>query len=294
MPSALLPDRGVVLVSGPDARDFLQNLVTTDLDTLEPGEARLGALLTPQGKILFDFLLTPVTAGMAGAGDRNGYFLDCARSLLPDLVRRLGFYKLRARVDVAEAKASGEPLGVLAAWGDAPLPAEAAVVARDLRADGLGERAYLRTGAAEGVATAEPAAYHAHRIALGVPEGGIDFAFGEAFPHEADMDQLGGVGFRKGCYVGQEVVSRMEHRGTARRRIVLVRGRGLVPGADVTADGPALGSVGSVAGETGLAMLRLDRVRQALDRGAAITAGSAEIVVELPPWARFGWPQAAE
>lgn len=293
MPSAFLPDRGVVLVSGPDARDFLQNLVTADIDGLESGEARLGALLTPQGKIQFDFLITPVAGEAAGSG-RAGYLLDCAKGQLPDLVRRLGLYKLRAKVEFGEATAAGEPLGVLAVWGDEPSPPDAVALARDARVERLGERAYVRAGDASGMATADAAAYHTHRIVLGVPEGGRDYVFGDTFPHDADLDQLGGVGFRKGCFVGQEVVSRMEHRGTARRRIVIVRGDGLAAGAEVSAAGRALGTIGSVAGTAGLAMLRLDRVREALDARTPITAGATEITVELPGWARFGWPQAAE
>ena len=134
------------------------------------------------------------------------------------------------------------------------------------------------------------AAYHAHRIALGVPEGGKDFSLGHAFPHETLMDQLHGVDFDKGCYVGQEVVSRMQHRGTARTRIVpLVYGDAEVPeaGSEVTAGERAIGRTGSAAKGRGLAMLRVDRAAEALAAGLPIRAGGVPVRIELPPWATF-------
>jgi folate-binding protein YgfZ len=139
---------------------------------------------------------------------------------------------------------------------------------------------------------ASEAEYDAHRIGLGVPEGGIDFAFGDAFPHDADMDQLGGVDFDKGCYVGQEVVSRMEHRGTARRRIVLAEGVGLTARTEITAAGKPIGQLTSTAAERGLALVRLDRAKEAMDQGQPILAGAASLTLALPPWARFTWPHA--
>ena len=141
-----------------------------------------------------------------------------------------------------------------------------------------------------------PSEYEAHRIALGIPQGGIDFSYGDAFPHEADMDQLGGVDFAKGCYVGQEVVSRMEHRGIARTRAVPVRYDGAAPaaGAAVTAAERQVGTMGSAAGGRGLALLRLDRVADALSRGEPLLAGGVPIRLIKPDWARFAFPDAAK
>ena len=219
MPIALLPDRAVIAVSGPEALPFLQGILTCNVETLPEGEARLGALLTPQGKIQFDFLVSR-------AGD--GFRLDVAAERVADLVKRLGLYRLRAKVSVA-----AEPtLGVAAAWDGSETAAETARM-RDGRLPALGERLYFEAGAFSADATEDD--YHAHRIGLGIPEGGRDFTLGDAFPHEALMDQLGGVDFKKGCYVGQEVVSRMQHRGTARTRILPIvygtqaRGRGSPP-----------------------------------------------------------------
>jgi hypothetical protein len=139
---------------------------------------------------------------------------------------------------------------------------------------------------------AREADYDAHRIALGVPEGGLDFLFGDSFPHDAAMDQLAGVDFAKGCYIGQEVVSRMEHRGTARRRFVLATGTATLPsaGAPVTGGSKPIGVLGSSSGATGLALVRLDRTKDAMDAGTRIAAGSADVTLTLPAWAKYIWP----
>jgi folate-binding protein YgfZ len=142
-------------------------------------------------------------------------------------------------------------------------------------------------------ADSSPDEYHAHRVALGVPEGGRDFVFNDAFPHEALMDQLGGVDFDKGCYVGQEVVSRMQHRGTARTRVVRLRlGAGEQPGgqADILAGDRSLGRTGSVAGDYALATVRLDRAADALTGGQPILAGGVPVAFDKPDWVRFPYP----
>ncbi|BAQ45866.1 MULTISPECIES: YgfZ/GcvT domain-containing protein [Methylobacterium] len=274
MPLALLPDRAVVAVTGADASSFLQGLVTCNVETLPDGEARLGALLSPQGKILFDFLASRAP---------DGFHLDVAREKAPDLLKRLTLYKLRAQVTVAAL-----PLAVAAGWdGPAPSPS-----LRDGRLAELGWRLYAPEGEAP-AADADATAYAAHRIGLGVPEAGIDFPLGDAFPHEALMDQLGGVDFKKGCYVGQEVVSRMQHRGTARTRIVPLTyrdGEAAPAGAAVSAGERSLGQTGGGAGARGLAMLRIDRLGEALAAGETVSAGGRAATVEKPVFATFAWP----
>ncbi|CAO4148720.1 CAF17-like 4Fe-4S cluster assembly/insertion protein YgfZ [Methylorubrum extorquens] len=277
MPIALLPDRTVVAVSGPDALPFLQGILTCNVETLPEGEARLGALLTPQGKIQFDFLVSR---------SDDGFRLDVAAERVADLVKRLGLYRLRAKVTVA----ADPTLGVAAAWDAAETAAETVRV-RDGRLPALGERLYFAEGAFSADATED--AYHAHRIGLGVPEGGRDFAFGDAFPHEALMDQLGGVDFKKGCYVGQEVVSRMQHRGTARTRILPIvyrDGPAPEPGTEVIAGARSLGVTGSAAGDRGLATIRLDRLGDALAMGEPVRAGGTIAAVAKPDFARFAFP----
>jgi folate-binding protein YgfZ len=290
MKAALLPDRGVVKVAGDESRTFLNGLLTTDITKVAPGHARFGALLTPQGKIIIDCIVAE-----APAKDGGGFFLDTARALAPALVAKLNFYKLRAKIACEDLSAT---LGVLAVW-DGTGATDTGLVYPDPRLPELGVRVILpphraaEAAASLGAELLDASAYEAHRIALGVPRGGLDFAYGEAFPHETDMDQLAGVDFDKGCYVGQEVVSRMQHRGTARSRIVPVAaGDGYLPdaGMAVMAGDKPVGTVGSHAGANGLALLRLDRVADAQAAGVPLTAGGIALTPRKPAWARFDWP----
>jgi folate-binding protein YgfZ len=282
--AALLSDRAVVRVSGPAASSFLQGLITNDIDKAKPAGAIHAGLLTPQGKILFDFFVVP-------AGE--GFLLEIAKAKAAELVQRLGFYRLRAEVEIAE-----DPVfAVAAAWGEPARLPDGALAYADPRLPALGERILLPAGTSLGNLGCTQAGedeYHAHRIALGVPEGGRDYAFGDAFPHEAMFDQLAGVDFNKGCFVGQEVVSRMEHRGTARKRIVGVEGEGPLPsGTDITAGGASIGTLGSVSGSSGLALLRLDRAEEAKAAGVPLRAGEVTVALRMPAWTRLKTPAAA-
>jgi len=287
MQAALLPDRGVVEVAGQDARKFLNGLLTSDVDKLEPAHAVFAALLTPQGKIIVDFILVEGAEG-------GTFFLDCPRALASALKQRLDFYKLRAQVTIEDRS---DALGVLAIW-DGEAESKRGLCFRDPRLPELGLRCILASevideAAAEiGAELVDAAAYEAHRIALGVPRGGLDFIYGDAFPHETDMDQLGGVDFDKGCFVGQEVVSRIEHRGTARARIVPVAFDGFAPepGTPVSAGARTVGTLGSSARGRALAMLRLDRAAEALAAGEPLIAGGVEMRLAKPAWARFPFP----
>ena len=281
MKAAFLPDRGVVKVSGDDARGFLNNLVTSDIDQVRPGLARFGALLTPQGKIVVDFLITEAPSGHGG-----GFLIDCPRALAQGFADKLGFYKLRAKVGVENLSDS---LGVLATWdGDPAMKPDLAYA--DPRDSRLGWRILVPAELAQktadliGAEFVDSTAYEAHRIASGVPRGGLDFMYGDAFPHETNMDRLAGVDFDKGCYVGQEVVSRMQHRGTARTRTVRVAfdGGSPEPGTTILADDKSVGTMGSSAAGTGLALVRIDRVADALDAGMALTSGGIPIRLADP------------
>jgi len=292
MKAALLPDRGVVKVAADGARNFLHGLVTADMLALAPGTARFCALLTPQGKIIADFMVAE-----APAKDGGGFFLDVPRALCVPLVDKLNVYKLRAKVMIENLS---ETLGVLAAWGGGGATKQGLSFV-DPRLPALGLRVLLpphlaAAAAAElGASLVDAGEYEAHRIGLGVPQGGSDFAYGDAFPHEADMDQLGGIDFAKGCYVGQEVVSRMEHRGTARTRTVPVRYDGPAPaaGTAVMAGDRPVGTFGSAAGGRALALLRLDRVSEALAQGQPLAAGGVAVHPVKPDWAHFAFPGEA-
>jgi folate-binding protein YgfZ len=253
-----LDDRGVVRVAGADAAHFLQNLVTNDVEGLETGALRFAALLTPQGKILFDFLIH-----RRGAQE---FLLDVAADKAGELAQRLAMYRLRAKVEVSDESAAL----AAAVGGEADAP--------DPRAPLGGRRIVARAEAppADAIARAD---YEARRVAAGVPQGGADFAYGDAFPHDVNMDLLNGVDFRKGCYVGQEVVSRMKHRGEIRRRIVRIAALdgALEPGASVVDGELPVGTVGTVAGDAALALLRIDRAEEAERAGRSLSAGGRRL-----------------
>jgi tRNA-modifying protein YgfZ len=281
MKAAFLPDRGVVKVRGEAARDFLNGLVTTDIDLVQPGLGRFGALLTPQGKIVVDFLVTEAPAGHGG-----GFLIDCPRALAQGFADKLGFYKLRAKVVVENLSDS---LGVLAAWDGEPAIKPDLTFA-DPRGEKLGWRILIPQELAPkaailiGADLVDSAAYEAHRIACGAPRGGIDFMYGDAFPHETNMDRLHGVDFDKGCYVGQEVVSRMQHRGTARTRTVRLILEHSPPeaGIAIVAGDKPVGTMGSSADGMGLGLLRIDRAADALDTGVPLTAGGIAVRLAEP------------
>jgi folate-binding protein YgfZ len=290
MKSAFLPDRGVIKVAGEDARNFLNGLVTTDVDKLKPGMGRFGALLTPQGKIIVDFLITEAPAGHGG-----GFLIDCPKPLADGLATKLKFYKLRAKVTVENLS---DDLGVLAAWDGKPA-AQPDLAFADPRNEGLGNRILIPEDLKQklsdliGAELVDAAAYEAHRIALGVPRGGLDFTYSDAFPHETNMDRLAGVDFDKGCYVGQEVVSRMQHRGTARTRSVkvLLEDSSPEPGVSVMAGDKPVGTMGSSAQGKGIALVRIDRVADALDAGQALTAGGLAVRLAEPDVVRIPMKQ---
>ena len=280
MKAALLPDRGVVKVSGEDARTFLNGLITTDVTELRPGSGRFGALLTPQGKIIVDFLITAAPGRHGG-----GFLFDCPRALAQTLADKLSFYKLRAKVTIENLS---DGFAVLAAWGGEVAPRPDLTFA-DPRDTALGLRILTKEELKKvagliGAELADSEAYEAQRIAAGVPRGGLDFAYGDAFPHETNMDRLNGVDFDKGCYVGQEVVSRMQHRGSARTRMVKVLLEGPRPetGVSILAGSKVVGTMGSASGTIGLALIRTDRVADALATGLSLTAGGIALRLAEP------------
>ncbi len=291
MKAALLDDRGVIKIAGDAARTFLNGIVTADVTKVAPDRPCFTGLLTPQGKIIADFIVV-------AAPDGDGVLLDVPRAVVTALVKKLNFYKLRAPVACEDLSAA---VGMLAIWDGAGTTARALVYA-DPRLAALGQRAIVpphlaaEIAAELGAELVDAAAYDAHRIALGIPRGGADFSYGDAFPHDAVMDQLDGIDFKKGCYVGQEVVARMEHRGLARNRIVPLDCDGVAPeaGTEVIAGGKVIGTVGSAAGGRALALLRLDRVADALAAGTPLTAGARGLRLVKPDWVRFKWPGEAK
>ncbi len=258
-----LNDRAVIAVSGPDARDFLQGLITNDAQRIGPAAPLYAALLSPQGKILFDFLIF----------ESDGTLLvDCPKASRDALAKRLSLYRLRAKVEITLR----DDLAV--AWTQDALAA--APFVRDPRRP-LGYRAVVSKDAV--TATQDEGAYTALRLERGVPEGG-DFGQDRTFALDGDMDELGGVAFGKGCYVGQEMTARMKHRGTARKRLLAVTttdGSALpAPPTAITANDREVGTISSTYGACGFALLRLDR----LDDAEPLHANGVAIRVTKPDW----------
>ncbi|HEU0157696.1 MAG TPA: folate-binding protein [Hyphomicrobiaceae bacterium] len=282
---ALLAERGIVRVAGADAKKLLQGLITNDMDEIGPGAAVHAGLLSPQGKILFEFFVVEAEAA---------FLLETAAAEAANLSKRLSLYKLRANVEIGEVSV---PSAVFALWGEGvigPVALPGATVFVDPRLPQLGVRiiappaAEAALAAATGARPARQDDWHRHRIALGVPEAGRDYRLGDTFLHEANYDQLNGVSFSKGCFIGQEVASRMQHRGGGRKRVVQVEGAAaLAPGAPIMAGAVSLGAIGSVDGSRGLALVRLDRAAEALAKGVVLSAEAVPIRLSKPAWARF-------
>jgi tRNA-modifying protein YgfZ len=270
--AALLEDRGVLRVTGVDSTGFLQGLLTNDVERLGPGEARYAALLTPQGKILFDMIVVRTPS------EEPSYLIDCAATQAADLAKRLGFYRLRAKVAIADESAD---CAVVAFWSDEPPSLEDALLYVDPRDPRLGWRAILPQPAAAAIGSEHGSEYEGLRIATGTPMGGLDFVYSDAFPHEANFDLLHGIDFDKGCYVGQEVVSRMKHRGTARKRVARVKlaGPAPAPGTPVLDRDLAVGALGSSSGREALALIRLDRADEAKAAGRSLSAGGVDLTL---------------
>jgi folate-binding protein YgfZ len=245
-----LARRGVVGVSGPEAAGFLDGILTVNVAAVAANAPRPGALLAPQGKVLAEIWVH--------AGPDGGFLLDVAREAVADLMKRLTLFKLRAKVAIADLSASS--------W---------VLVAPDSFARRIGKPD-------EGVDDA--AAYDAWRVADGRPEQGVDYAASEMFPTDVNLDLLGGVDYAKGCFVGQEVVSRMKRRGTVRRRtlVMTVEGGVPAPGAAVVSDDAALGQALSSAGGKTLALVRLDRLAAA--DPASIAAEGRPARLAFPAW----------
>jgi folate-binding protein YgfZ len=242
---APLASRAVIAVGGADWRGFLQGLVTQDVETLRAGEIRFAALLTPQGRLLFDLFLV---------GTETGCLIDVAAEHRAALLQRLTLYRLRAKVTLAAADTP-----VQALWGLAAPPEGWAA---DPRRQELGFRGYGAEPPADAAAVDE-AAYDLRRFALGVP-GPADWGHDRAYPIEANFDLLGGIDFKKGCFVGQETTSRMKRRGTVKSRMapIAFEGPAPAPGAALLAGDLRAGQTLSAADGGAMALLRLDRLAE--------------------------------
>ncbi|MCM2442042.1 folate-binding protein YgfZ [Agrobacterium vitis] len=278
MPAVFLENRAFLKVAGAEAAHFLNNLLTADLGLIEPGQAAPSALLTPQGKILFDMLVYPLA---------DGYLLEVASDEQEALLRRLTLYKLRAAVTLTAA----EFTGVTVIWDEAPT--ESAF--QDRRFTAASDTVWRVPGRVNS-AGGDVRLYTALRIKAGVAEAGLDYPLQDAYPHDVLLDLNGGVSFKKGCYVGQEVVSRMHHRKMARRRIAIVSADTALPatGTELRADGKPLGTLGTILDNMGLAIVRIDRTGDAITNGTPILAGDQAVRLHLPAWTGLDFPAASD
>jgi folate-binding protein YgfZ len=265
---ALLKSRALIAVTGPDWRGFLQGLISQDVETLQPGEARFGALLTPQGRLLYDLFLV---------GREDGCWLDVLAEHREAIIQRLTMYRLRAKVQIAKSDVQ-----VSAAFtGSALTPPHPTLspqggegYLKDPRLPDLGWRGY-------GVeADGDESRYEAHCLALGVP-GPADWGSDKTYPIEANFDLLNGIDFHKGCYVGQETTSRMKRRGQIKSRMLPIAFEGPPPsaGAEVLAGELRAGQVLSVGDGRAMALMRLDRAE-----GGSLTVDGRPVTLERPAW----------
>lgn len=258
-------DRSLIRVSGPDAETFLDNLLTQDLSRLPDAAVLYGALLSPQGKVLCDMLLW---------SEDGGIILDVDPSRAPDLLRRLTMYKLRAQVTIEDVSSQFAAL-----WSPEPFPGAHA----DPRLQDLGWRKLV--SANENVPDGSTA-YEARRLELGVPDLARDAASEEVFALEALLEEFNGVDFKKGCFVGQENVSRMKRRATTRKKFCPIAFDGEAPayGAEISGGPASLGSVRTGMAGRALALLRLDRAQEAIAAGHDLAAAGRRVVLQPPAW----------
>lgn len=274
-----LEDRGLLRIAGPDRVSFLQGLVSNDVTKLSPQRALWTAFLTPQGKYLHDFFLID---------DGEAILLEGERARLPDLLRRLKIYRLRSKVELAEAP----ELRVWALWGeDAPpalgLPAEAGAAQGrrfvDPRHPALGVR-LIATEPPAGFAPGEREAYERLRIGLGVPDGSRDLEVEKAILLENGFDELGAIDWQKGCWMGQELTARTRYRALIKRRLLPARieGEAPPPGTPVLQEGHEVGELRSSSGRRALVLLRLEALE-----GAPLSAAGRTLVAERPDWLKL-------
>jgi hypothetical protein len=289
---ATLPARGVIEITGEDRVEFLQGLVSNDVTKATAARAIYAALLTAQGRYLFDFFIIARGAAL---------YLDAEAARLAELQRRLSLYKLRAKVSLSDASPR---FAVAVAWGDGTAAAlglgdesgtakefAGGVAYLDPRLADLGARFILPREKSDafrlaGFAASDADSYDRHRLALGVPDGTRDLAPEKALLMESGFDELNGIDWQKGCYMGQELTARMKYRGLAKKRLlpVVIEGAAPAPGTEITQDGSEAGEMLSAQGGRGLALLRLEAVEAAQKSGADLKAGAALIRPQIPDW----------
>lgn len=286
--------RGVLKISGLEKKQFLQGLITNDIEKVSETNAVYAALLTPQGKFLFDFFIVQFN---------STFYLDCERARAQDLNNKLKMYKLRADVEIENVSDQFE---VIAFFGsdDKPAALQAlkapgqasvlgqSIVYRDPRLAELGHRLIVPLEDKIDIKSLLEAAevdeqdYNEHRLQLGVPEGGLDIIPDKSFILESNFDELRGVDHKKGCYIGQEVTSRTKRKAELKKRILPIQFEGTRPssGSTIIADGIEIGSLVSVGEQSALALIRMDRAEKAIAAQTPLLVSGSVITIVPPPW----------
>jgi folate-binding protein YgfZ len=284
---ALLPFRSVIALTGPDRVEFLQGLISNDTTKVAADKAIWAALLTPQGRFLNDMFVAE------GGGET--LLLETERERAAALARKLSMYTLRSKVKVEDRAASMEVAVVFGDEAEKALGIEKCISYIDPRLPGLGVRVLAAAGEAaailgsHGFTPATTADYDALRLSLGVPDGSRDLPPEKALLLESGFDELNGVDWKKGCYMGQELTARTKYRGLVKKRLFPVRLDGPLPapGTLIERDGQEVGEIRSGLGDRALAMLRLDALKQDGLKGDGLTAGGTRIVPEVPGWMKL-------
>ncbi len=290
---APLPDRAVIRVSGPDRVSFLQGLVSNNIEKITADHSGYGALLSPQGKFLFDFFVYQQ--------DEDSLLIECERgedgARAAELFKKLRMYKLRAKAELTDVT---ESYDVVAIFGDGALaaldlpdtpgataPFADGIKAVDPRLSAMGARVLLPKNelahmAAIGASESDESLYHQHRVLLGLPNGSEEMEIDRAILLENGFEELGGVDFKKGCYMGQELTARTKYRGLVRKRLLPITITGPAPeiGTLIMNGDKEAGTIRSIHGDAGLALIRLERIGD----DAELTAGDAKISVKVPDW----------
>lgn len=281
MHSLAINDRSIIEITGPDAAHFLERLITTDVEKLNVNELLPGALLSPQGKVLFDFLIGKLT---------NGFFIDITDQLADTFAKRLKLYKLRSDVEISESIKQVTTIS----WENDSVPSQidSAFIDKRFPDNEKVIRRYDKNSSP--IAIYEPALkqWDLLRIQYAIPESGKDFALNDVFPHDINFDQLGAISYKKGCYVGQEIVSRMHHRGTARRRTLIAEAEQNLPSSGtIEANGKTIGELGTVFDRQALALVRIDRAKAAMDNGIALTVNDIPLTLRIAPNMQYDFPE---
>jgi folate-binding protein YgfZ len=279
--------RGFIMLKGEESKQFLQGLITNNMEKVTPENSIYTALLTPQGKYLFDFFVSETN---------DGLLLDIAYQRVPELVSLLTRYKLRANVEISSY---AEPQTIGCAFGDDALEKLALLPVPGFRAHGayvdprmreLGARVTMPCSILEekGFHQVDWSAFSKHRLSLGVPENGTDLIVDKSIPLECGFDELNAISWDKGCYLGQELTARTKHRGLVRKRLlpVIIKGSPIPPMTPLMFNGNEMGSMRSSTGDKGLALIRLEVLEQLGDHGF-LTANESELTPRVQPWMKF-------